>query len=464
MTRSRKQSPTLFSVSVAPGAGAPKKKPGAATPSPPPFHVFVFDNRVHAANLKSRLREHQDFTDVFLVDRFSIDPGDTGLCLLSFDGKSIDSASLMRKSRAVSTGKWLLKFFGIRPFPPIGLNVIESRLPEVVDSYSTSSASVCRLVRPEEEQIVLNLLRASSDEANHTISELEALRGFLRQKFDEAHFRVIAQEKDALILLAEIWGLEREKLPEWTWTPASGATPPSSYVDEITRSSEYRLVTKDIELMKKSFFRGWEEEGLRRGFKLVDPTRREAVIVLDVGAEQVEKRLGVDVFIFSERHQAYTLIQYKAMEIEGRGQSINRRTPQFIEEIRRMNDVLKTLQQGRGASFSTPYGYRLHANPFFFKFVPRIVFEAGSRDMLPGLFIPSDYCEHVMNAQGHVTGTERHLSNTDFIQLMKGGWIGTSDLDSKIIGDLIKEAVTHSRKAGNAVWLASIATYDPLDS
>jgi hypothetical protein len=176
--------------------------------------------------------------------------------------------------------------------------------------------------------------------------------------------------------------------------------------------------------------------------------------------------MGIDVFFFNERHRAYTMIQYKAMKIQGKGQSVHNSTTQLLEEIRRMHVVRDIIRKRCGVSFNAPSGYRLHDSPFFFKFVPHIVFEAGSKEMLPGLFIPSDYCLYVMEKWGQVTGAERHLSNTDFIQLVRGGWIGTTDLGTKIIEEEMGEVVAQSRKSGNVTWLASIASYgasDPSD-
>lgn len=180
---------------------------------------------------------------------------------------------------------------------------------------------------------------------------------------------------------------------------------------------------------------------------------------MDVGAEAEEHRMGIDVFFYHERYRAYTMIQYKAMEIEAKGRASHRCTPKLIEEIRRMHAVRDRIRLQLGASFHQPAGYRLHDNPFFFKFVPRIVFEPGAKEMLPGLIIPSDYCLHVMEKDRRVIGTERHFSNTDFIQLVRGGWIGTTDLGTEIIREEMGEVVTQSRKSGNATWLASIAAY-----
>jgi hypothetical protein len=245
MARSQKRKAAPLAVES--GAGANGKVGGP----PASFYVVVFDNDAQTA-IKKRLKEHHDFTDAF-VTGLNVSSTQTSLCLISLDGKTIDHASLMKLSRAVSTGKSLLKFFGVRAFPSIALTAIEVRVPSAGDSYSTSSAATLKTVTSEMEQAVLSVIRTSSDRAKHVISELETLRRFLQQKFDESQFRIIAQEKDALILLAEIWGLEREELPEWTWAPSPDSSPPSSYVDEITKSHECHLVTKDIARMKRAF-------------------------------------------------------------------------------------------------------------------------------------------------------------------------------------------------------------------
>ena len=107
--------------------------------------------------------------------------------------------------------------------------------------------------------------------------------------------------------------------------------------------------------------------------------------------------------------------------------------------------------------------WRLNSAPFYFKFCERIPHGISKRnELIPGFII---HHSHVRHALEHFTGqaeerkyttvdeTWRHLSNSQFVDLAKYGWIGSGSAGTSVICDIVRE----NRRTGRQLTVASIS-------
>jgi len=105
--------------------------------------------------------------------------------------------------------------------------------------------------------------------------------------------------------------------------------------------------------------------------------------------------------------------------------------------------------------------FRLDGAGFFFKFCPSVVLEPLSADLIKGIYLPRQYLETLLRSEvtdgmrgGKVITFEnvrRHLTYTEFAWLVREGWLGTREISTRAITDVIagaldaERAVIHAR-------------------
>ena len=114
---------------------------------------------------------------------------------------------------------------------------------------------------------------------------------------------------------------------------------------------------------------------------------------------------------------------------------------QLNEQIRHMESLLTAagLPQARRCE-----DFRLHDNPFFLKFCPRMDFAPEDTALIKGMYIPLAYWK-LLESSGQMTGPRggrfldfnnagRYLTNTEFAMLVTKAWVGSDPTQSNIEG------------------------------
>jgi hypothetical protein len=103
----------------------------------------------------------------------------------------------------------------------------------------------------------------------------------------------------------------------------------------------------------------------------------------------LEHQLGADLIYYNETFRSFVLVQYKAMEREDEKHVFRWTTgDQFCDEVARM-DALQAVIKG-AAPCQHPDSFRVHGDPFFFKFCPRTVFDPDDTGLFSGIYLPID--------------------------------------------------------------------------
>lgn len=167
----------------------------------------------------------------------------------------------------------------------------------------------------------------------------------------------------------------------------------------------------------------------------------------------LEEQLGVDLIYCNETLNSVLLVQYKAME-SANGKDIFRfPEEQLTKEILRMDNVSAKLSI-MPASVDR-LNFRLNEDPFYLKIGPRISLDPDDSGMAKGMYIPLSYWKRIERDDtlkgprgGRSLSYEnvgRYISNSLFIDLASGGWIGTSGSRSIFLKDVISDILISKR-------------------
>jgi hypothetical protein len=162
----------------------------------------------------------------------------------------------------------------------------------------------------------------------------------------------------------------------------------------------------------------------------------------------LEAMLGVDLIYVNESVGSIVMVQYKMLELKKDSETaisdwIYRPDAQLERELNRMN-----LPAFRG----TIDDYRLHPDPFFFKFVRR----KGDGEIHNSFIISRDHLLQILKDRSHdgPRGGVRitfdalggaYLREADLVGLIKSGYLGTHRNESEALKALIVEVARGNR-------------------
>lgn len=178
----------------------------------------------------------------------------------------------------------------------------------------------------------------------------------------------------------------------------------------------------------------------------------ERLVIYTANKLPLEQMLGVDLIYINETRGSIVMVQYKMLEEDkqenGSHDWLFRPDKQLYDEIARM----------RIAMLEYPLDdYRLHRNPFFFKFVKRKVVDDSHQSFLISL----DHLNKILaspEAKGPNGGVRlsydsldgTYLREADMLGLIRSGYIGTHRAETEALRTIIHEAA----KGNKAVVLA----------
>ncbi len=186
-------------------------------------------------------------------------------------------------------------------------------------------------------------------------------------------------------------------------------------------------------------------------------THQGTLTVINSNRTRIEKTLGVDLLYYNHACASFILVQYK--RLTGNPNPVFRpnNDPNLERELERMRAF-----RGTSKSAASNYlSYRLNDNPFFLKLCKAQSSGDWNGRMLPGMYFPLDMWDLLMNTD-YVKGPRggqrvsfesapRRLSNSEFTALVAKGWIGTNELDTERLNNLLVELLASNHSVVAAV-------------
>lgn len=425
--------------------------------SPVGGYLIAFDEEQRNSFL-SEIRGIEDgFTDALSRSDWPVRQWE--VCGLMFNPGVITHWALARRGDKVVTGKVRVEFVEVCE-TSIDLKRIQTELdnPGQVRVISSRSGAGGSIGVPT--WIALKAVIGRIDPSSlAALERLEKLKVQSREHIHRPGASVVALERDALGMALDAFDstgkLRPRTLKGWVAPEGNQLT---SFLDGLrgVRTIEDQIIAHDT-----------------AAFPGVDATRftsigavfhvgNRSLEVFNFNRTRVEHATGADLLYFNQRHDAWTLVQYKSMERDessSEKEAIYRPDETFDKEILQMNsfrdetpDVWTPIEGTKG--------YRLSGDGFVFKFCSRVQLEVLSETLMPGMYLPREYLIALLedpDARGERGGrlvsfknTGRHITNSLFSDLLRDGWIGTRGVSSKRVADIVRKAV----EAGRSVTFA----------
>ena len=251
-------------------------------------------------------------------------------------------------------------------------------------------------------------------------------------------------ERDGVGLLLDLAGVPRRALRSWS-APAVEVPFLAGIPDSV--ALEDHLIVHDTERFG-SWFPVPSTHLAWRAF--TDGARR--IFIMNANREAVEHTLGVDVVYWNERDDSFVLVQYKKMERslhddEDGGPGNQRRLTyrpdhNLLSELQRMQQIDTICSQHSGP-------FRLLPTPCWVKLCEPDARIRDPAELIKGMYFAREYFEELLRiCKGPRGGTcltydnvPRYLNNTMFIDLVRGGWIGSRGSASAQVRSLVQESI-----------------------
>jgi hypothetical protein len=375
------------------------------------------------------------------------------LCLVEMQGNDSNTfyAGVLLRKAGVTTLESRLTAIGLQrlkvtSFLDLGARIKDERLKAYFGQRARLLGTVV-VLSPMLSRATLTVLTSDFDnEAAIKIaaSKIPGLRPSITRKWEQF---------DAIKTAMAAFGIAKSDLPLFVETPdKSDSTISKLRADEV-RVMEDNVIAKDSSVIP--------------GFNLIEKyVTGRAVFVkggdrLDVYTANrglLEEMLGVDLVYVNQKTGSVIMLQYKMLEpyrdpLSKAKDWIVRYDSQFRDEVERM--TLPHLTQA-------VVDYRLHRNPFFIKFVRR----TGDGDSHHAFVLSLDHLKQLLHSKagtgprgGLLISYEKlegvYLRDSDFLGLIRSGYIGTHRRESDALVPIIFE-VAKGNRAIVLAWQAEV--------
>ncbi|MUL40946.1 hypothetical protein FZ103_07055 [Streptomonospora sp. PA3] len=264
---------------------------------------------------------------------------------------------------------------------------------------------------------------------------IEWLSGILNSaRLDNARpaDRLWRQERDALHVALRISGFPAEAVDAWQ-RPAEGEPYLAGLIPDPTEQS---LIEHDV---RASVPDGWARDSANRTDITVATDGQRRLEVTNINATPVEARLGADLLYYHENTRSFTLVQYKKLNRD----KFVRVDDRLLSQVDRLADVA-----GRSRQAATPEEWRLGTDSCFVKLAHWPDGGAAEQRLAPGMYLPVSYLPLLLEdprllgeGGGRRLGYDtvpRYLTNSQFIDLVKDGLVGTVGTTAENLRDLVQ--------------------------
>lgn len=403
-------------------------------------------NKEQSGEILDSISSKKNFTAVVNAPRLR--RKDISICFLSFSEGEISHAALVERDKKVVTAQYKYKFFEVIELALISFDAIQANIEEEFKSYFAQITQGAEGYFSYKEWKALwnAIIEARNDNIpNLQILDLELL---LHTQSDISHigFDVMAQEKDAVGLAVDIFGLDRSKVLSPQMFDTNQPAPFLSTL-ESTTLIEDTMINHDATI----FGDDWNKiEQFQVGASVFQKRNGERLTVMNVNRTSVEHTLGVDLLYYHHRYHSFVMVQYKRMVKESNSEAGYRPIGENIkEEFERMRHFEDKTQER--LNHCKTEAYRLHKGTFYFKLCPAVNFNPCSTELIQGMYLPLDYWEILLNSPqviGKRGGTRitkdnigRYINNTGFVELVQSGWIGSNSNREETLSFVINGAL-----------------------
>lgn len=420
--------------------------------SPVGGYLIAFDEELRNTFL-SEIRGLEDgFTDALSRSDWPVRQWE--VCGLMFKPGVVTHWALARRGDKVVTGKVRVEFVEVVE-TSIRLEHIQAGLEnpgqvKVIRSRSGSGGAIGAPAWAAMKAVI----RRIDPSSLAALERLERLKVQSREHIQRPGSSVVALERDALGIALDTFDstgkLRPRTLKGWVAPEGDELT---SFLDGLdgVRTIEDQLIAHDAATFPGADGKRFTSIGA------VFRVGNRSLEVFNFNRTRVEHASGADLLYFNQRHNAWTLVQYKSMERNESSrekEAIYRPDETFDKEIGEMNGFREQTPDAWAPTDGLG-SYRLSGDGFYFKFCSRVQLEVLSEALMPGMYLPREYLIALLDdpeARGERGGrivsfknAGRHITNSLFSDLLRDGWIGTRGVSSEMVAEIVRRSVEANR-------------------
>lgn len=374
----------------------------------------------------------------------------------SFVEGSITHIADGRKGASAGTGLVRLNMTDLQPLArPVRFRTLINKAPARLRTHLSKILTTGGKLPPKSLGAVVDALLDLQPELAKRLARFSDRRAELLSLMTPATRMNFAIQKETVATALEIAEIGTEEL--MAWTPAEGEQ--RSFLQGLPQA----YVREDAMLLTDfSTVPGFEAIGTLpfAGKVFQDPENPDIRLTVVVANRlPLEEQTGADLIYYNETYRSFVMVQYKAMDKGSDGPEFRwQKKDQLADEIERMDILLSTLKAQ--PEDRTPGSFRLHANPFFLKLCPRIVFNPDDKGLFKGMYLPLDLWKSLADdpvTQGPRGGrvvsyrnVGRRLTNSEFVTLVANAWVGTTVPQSSLLEKVIRSVL----ETGKTVTIA----------
>lgn len=272
----------------------------------------------------------------------------------------------------------------------------------------------------------------------------------------------LAEQRDAVGIALDIAGIDRAEI--FKQIDADRADEADDFLGLLInyRRQERSLIEHDEHWLQEML----ADSASEAYFQVPGTAATVRVRVID--KEPLETALGVDLLIYHSLYNSLIFIQYKAMDKDAKDGWFYVPDGQLKFQLKAMTAARVAIAK-RAAVAPKLAHLRLNDEPFYFKLCERRKPEAAEASLVAGMSMNALHFEEFLKLpeahDGPLGGLRvgyknchRYFNNTEFVALVKGGWIGTNAAGS----EFMKQVVTASLEGKHSLVYALIEV--PMDS
>jgi hypothetical protein len=391
------------------------------------------------------------------------------IVLAAFGDGAITHVASGKKGAPGSGGTGMIRL-NLRELVPLGQAVpfgdVVERVPQRFKVHVRRTLENGGLLPKKSLGAVVDALLEIEPGLSSTLAKFSESRTAALARITPAQRANLAVQKETVSVALRIAGMDTDEVLQWT--PAADSMP-SSFLAGLPGAvlREDAMIIADFSQLP-GFDAVKDTQFAAKEF--VDPRdNRSRLAVLMANRLPLEQQTGADLIYYHERHKAFVMVQYKAMDGKDEEAAFRWKAgDQLAKEIAAMDALLVELRAC--PDDPSPDSFRLHLNPFFLKICARQLFNPDDKGLFPGMYFPLDLWKSLaadpatLGKKGgrflSYVNARRRLTNTEFVTLIAGGWIGTTVPQSSILSRVIKLVL----ETGKTVTFAVKRNLPPADT
>jgi hypothetical protein len=173
--------------------------------------------------------------------------------------------------------------------------------------------------------------------------------------------------------------------------------------------------------------------------------------VLNVNRQALERTSGADLIYINETMGSFVMVQYKTMRKQSGAKRPYAYRPD--QQLEKELALMRAIKPGR--SRGVPDDYRLSTGCCYLKLCRPVATLTATTELASGLYLPVDYYD-ILATSPDVVGerggrvfapdtVRRSIGNQLFLELVRGGWVGSRGEATSHLTTLVNEALDSGR-------------------